>query len=201
MIRLWGIVLALLLVVGCATSQPHYTLRHPGMGYMEFLDRAELQVMEKFPQWYVLDVNRELNFDEQNGRFASVKKQEDGTFTMYIYESSWDLCTVEDLALVLLHEYVHVKIWDDLEESIEDEFCRAAVHELTAYRVELNQTKIKGTGAMIFGTRYGYAHNYSMATMYCPKELIQEFAEPSKGSLYGDFDRNSSGQTFQPHVR
>lgn len=174
--RIWMI---LLLIVGCATSSapPQYTLRHPDMNYLEFLSRADAKVAGKFPQWYVKDISRELDFEEQNGMFASVEKQEDGTFVMYIYEGSWDLCTVEDLALVLLHEYVHAKIWDSLEE-MPNELCREVIHELTAYGVELNQTKIKGTSAMRYGTRLGYDYNYALAQSYCSEELIKDFPKP-----------------------
>lgn len=173
------ILMILLLTVGCATSSvsPNYTLRHPSMGYFEFLSRAEAKVAEKFPQWYMKDINTELEFEEQNGRFASMERQEDGTFVMYIYESAWDLCTVEDLALVLLHEYVHAKIWANLKE-IPDDLCRAAIHELTAYGVELNQTKIKGTGAMRNNTRLGYVYNYAKAQSHCSEELVKNFPKP-----------------------
>lgn len=144
--RLWGIIVALLLVGGCATWQPHYTLRYPDMTYFEFLSQADALVAENFPQWYTKNVQKELRFGKLNGRYASIKEEKNGTLVMFIYKLSWDLRTVEDLASVLLHEYVHIKIWNDLEDQIPGDdvavWCRAAVHEMTAYGTELRQTRI-----------------------------------------------------------
>jgi len=152
------------------------------MNYTEFLARAEKMVAEKYPEWYVEGIQRALVFNNPDIRFASVSKQEDGTFVMYIYEQSWDLCTVEDLASVLLHEYVHIKIWNDLEDQIPGDgvaaFCRAAVHEMTAYGTELRQTRIKTTSAMRSSTRMGYALAYGEGSMYCSSEIMKGFSRP-----------------------
>ena len=110
-------------------------MRGPDMTYTEFLALAEEKVEENFPQWHVKDVEKDLRTNEQAMKYASVTRKEDGTFVMTLFEPSWDLCAVEDLALVLLHEYVHVRIWDTLNEVSPNPFCRTALHELTAYRV------------------------------------------------------------------
>jgi len=153
------------------------------MNYSEFIARADLMVANTFPEWYVEGIRQELVF-KTDIRFAAVTKLEDGTFVMYIYEQARDLCTVEDLASVLLHEYVHAKIWDDLEERISgfifDDYCRSAIHEVTAYGVELGQKKIRTTGAMRMGTWLGYALHYNRAEIFCPEDLIKDFPEPEE---------------------
>jgi len=173
---------ALLLMLGCASTtvvyEPLYTLRHPDMHYFEFIERADDMVKENFPEWYVEGIEWELAFEQVGSWFASVDEQEDGTLLITLYEQSWDLCTVEDLASVLLHEYVHVKIWFRLKEEIEDEFCRAAIHETTAYNVELTQTKLNVTPAMRFGTEFGYRFAYIKAMSYCPMEDYDYFPDP-----------------------
>lgn len=189
MIRHWFyiLLLALPLVVGCAqtsiTTVPEYTLRDPGMNYMQFLYKAEALIAENFPEWYVEDVKRELVFDNPDMRFASVSKEEDGTFIMHIFEMSWDLCTVEDLASVLLHEYVHIKIWDDLLDQIPGDtapanWCRAAVHEMTAYGTELQQRKVNVTAAMRMSTRMGYIMSYERGHVFCSSEIMEGFSHP-----------------------
>ena len=176
----------LLLMWGCteAPNPPTFTMRQPDMNYLEFLSRAEALVEENFPEWYVEGIRRELEFDNPSSNFAEVYEEDDGTLVMAIYELSWDLCAVEDLASVLLHEYVHVKIWDELKEKIPDEFCQIAIHELTAYSVEMNQRKIRTTGAMRRGTRFGYSLAYIQARVFCPQEIIKDFQKP-KVHLYG----------------
>jgi hypothetical protein len=178
------VLLALLLLSGCAyiSPTPQHTLRVPSMQYAEFLARGDAMVKEKFPEWYVEGVTQELVFDPDI-RYASVIQLEDGTFIMYIYEMAWDLCTVEDLASVFLHEYVHVKIWNDLEEEIPGlllAWCRMSVHELHAYKVELEQTKIKVTSAMRMGTWLGYVLNYNKAQTFCPDRFIEDFPKPEE---------------------
>jgi hypothetical protein len=148
------------------------------MHYAEFIERADDMVKENFPEWYVEGVEKELASEQIGSLFASVDVQEDRTLMITLYEMSWDLCTVEDLASVLLHEYVHAKIWFDLEEEIEDEWCRAAMHEVEAYTVELTQTKINVTPAMRFGTEFGYRFAYIKAMSYCPRETYIDFPDP-----------------------
>jgi hypothetical protein len=148
------------------------------MHYAEFIQRADDMVKVNFPEWYVEGIVRELAFEQVGSLFASVNIQEDGTLRITLYEMSWDLCTVEDLASVLLHEYVHVKIWFRLAEEIEDDFCRAAIHEVTAYTAELTQTKMNVTPAMRAGTEFGYRFAYIKAMGYCPMEEYDYFPDP-----------------------
>lgn len=179
----------LLLMWGC-TEPPcpaSFTMRQPDMNYLEFLSRAEELVEENFPEWYVAGIKREMEFDNPSSNFAQVYEEDDGTLVMAIYELSWDLCAVEDLASVLLHEYVHVKIWDELKEKIPDDpRCNILVHELTAYSVELNQIKIRTTGAMRRNTQVGYDLAYIKAKAFCSQELIKDFPKP-KVYFYGQY--------------
>jgi hypothetical protein len=148
------------------------------MNYLEFIARADLMVKKLFPEWHVEGTPIGVDFAEMGVRFADVSRLEDGRLAINIYEHGWDLATVEDLASVLLHEYVHVTIWDDLEETIEYDFCRMAVHEVTAYGVELRQTKLTVTEGMRSSTQIGYNQAYSEASVYCPPEMVEEFEDP-----------------------
>jgi hypothetical protein len=148
------------------------------MNYIEFLARADLMVEKAYPEWYVEGVGVAVSFDDAGRHFASTHKLDDGTFAIKVYELAWDLCTVEDLASVLLHEYVHVKIWNELELEIPEPWCNVAVHELTAYEVESTQTKINVSKSMRVITQMGYNLSYAKGANSCPSELIEQFPAP-----------------------
>jgi hypothetical protein len=148
------------------------------MNYLEFLARADIMVEKAYPEWYVEGVGIAVSFDDVGKSFASTHKLDDGTFVIKIYELSWDLSTVEDLASVLLHEYVHVKIWNRLEIEIWNPWCNLAIHELTAYEVELTQTKLNVSKIMRVLTQEGYNLSYAKGADTCPSELIEQFPPP-----------------------
>ena len=127
---------------------------------------------------YVADVKKELFPRMDDPRYASVSKDEDGTLVMTVYGPSWELCAVEDFALVLLHEYTHVVIWDRLEASIPNLGCRSAVHELFANQSELDQVQIQGTLTMRRGTYFAYVNYYHQAQSYCLPGVIDLFPKP-----------------------
>lgn len=168
----------LVVVMGCLSVSPSQTIRDPQMNYLEFIARADLMVQKLFPEWYVEDTPIGVSFEEFGLRFADVTRLPDGRLAINIYSEGWNLATVEDLASVLLHEYVHVRIWDELEESIPEAWCRSAVHELTANRVELNQTKINVTEGMREATRIAYSEAYEQGLFYCFSEIMKDFPIP-----------------------
>jgi hypothetical protein len=76
---------------------------------------------------------------------------------------------------------VHVKIWNDLKRDFPfNLWCRSAVHELTAYGVELEQTKINVTSGMRASTRIGYALAYTRGSIYCSSETLEGFPKPGE---------------------
>ena len=174
------LLLILLLILGCAGPPPPTccTIRDPSVTSAEFFEMADAMVRDNFPQWYSPDVKKELLFYREAARYASVNKIEDGTLVMSIYKPSWDLCAVEDFALVLLHEYTHVVIWDRLKETIQNPDCRAAVHELFANQAELYQGQIRATPPMRQLAHFAYAKHYRLAQAYCSEGTVDIFPEP-----------------------
>jgi hypothetical protein len=149
------------------------------MNYLEFIARADLMVKNLYPEWYVEGTPIGVDTEEAGIRFATVSELEDGSLAINIYEYGWNLAVVEDLASVLLHEYVHVKIWNDLKRDFPiNIWCRSAVHEMTAYGVELEQTKINVTSGMRASTRIGYALAYTRGSLWCPNEILEDFPKP-----------------------
>jgi len=138
-------------------------------------------VKKKFPEWYVEGTPFERNFEQIENRYASAHKLEDGTFLIVLYDKGLDLTTIEDLASVLLHEYVHVTIWNDLEEAIPEEDCNSAVHEMTAYGVEIEQTKIQVSQHLRDSTQYGYDLNYLRGVVFCSADIMADWPWPKLG--------------------
>jgi len=173
--RLYGVLLALLVMIACHNDPvPEVTLRTPEMTNFEFLTLAEKKIEENFPQWYVKDINTVLLFNSPpwaSDLFASVNKRPRIPLTMVIYAASWELTTVEDFASVLLHEYVHVTMWERLEAEIPDEDCRSAAHEVIAYTIEMEQDKFKVSDTMKRSTKFEYYLYNIDLQMYCPVDF------------------------------
>lgn len=181
LMRRLAVSLLLLLVMGCSSIAPpaySFTIRHPQMNYMEFIARADLMVENLFPEWYVEGTPIGVDTEQIGITFASVQRLPDGRLAIELYPHGYHLATVEDLASVLLHEYVHVRIWDELETTILNPLCNAAVHEIMAYGVELAQTKLTVTDGMKSATRIGYELAYSRATVYCYEHIMKDFPLP-----------------------
>lgn len=158
------------------------------MNYMEFIARADLMVKELFPEWHVEGTPIGVNTEEVGVRYATTSRLMDGRLAIEIYPYGYRLAVVEDLATVLLHEYVHVKIWDELEKSIPTDteassLCKASVHEIMAYGVELDQDRLTVTEGMRDETLTQYRVYYVQGTSYCPTELMKIFPLPEGYSL------------------
>jgi hypothetical protein len=185
MVKRLAIVLALM--AGCVFISSALPISqsnlHLGMRYTEMVAQADAMVEKKFPEWYVEDIPFERNIDISPTLFASAYKTADGTFLITLYDLSLNLKTVEDLASVLLHEYVHVKIWNDLEKAIPEKECNDAIHEMTAYGAEVEQTRIQVSPMMRASTQIGYNMNYFMGIVSCPIDIMVDFPFPSGGWL------------------
>ncbi len=171
------LALVLLLVLGCSFTGN--TLQRSSMGPFEFIARADIMVEKNFPEWYVEGTPYMVSLEETDN-LAAAFKYEDGTFLIVLYEDALNLPLVEDLATTLLHEHVHVKIWDDLEEDATGELCQGAVQEMTAYRVELEQTKIQVSRNMRDSIQDWYNTYYFYGVIACPAEIIKNFPRPKR---------------------
>ena len=181
MVKRFAIVLALM--AGCVFISSALPISqsnlHLGMRYTEMVARADTMVENKFPEWYVEDVPFSRNIDTSTNHFASAFRSDEGTFHITLYDLALNLKTVEDLASVLLHEYVHVKIWNDLEKAIPEEECNSAVHEMTAYGVEIEQTRFPISQSLRLSSQIGYNMNYFMGIVSCPIDIMVDFPFPT----------------------
>lgn len=167
----------LALMVGC-TYVSNYTLRDSSIDDIKFLALADEKVANEFPQWYSEEVEKKIEIFPSDNRFAGVVEKKNGDLVIRIFPTMQTLRTVDDVALVLLHEYVHVKLWYKLDALPVDPICLLSIHELFALNVELTQTKLKATTKMLKSTKSQYASNYRIVRIFCPKGLINYFEAP-----------------------
>jgi hypothetical protein len=115
------ITIGLLIAINCASPprakrlEPHapFTLRAIGMGPLEFIEAADQIVQSKTPQWWVGPdiVKTHIAFGMLDN-YATTYRDNNSEVNIVIGRPALVLSTVEDLAMVLLHEYTHIKIYE-----------------------------------------------------------------------------------------
>ena len=121
-----------------------YTIRHPDMEPLEFTLLAHEMVKDRVPEWLAQGIHIQVAPRAQGGdRYAQTWQDENGKMHIRLFASALHLATVEDLAHILLHEFVHAIKWDDIAamdldpNAQEDEphWCTMYHHELWANRI------------------------------------------------------------------
>ena len=116
-----GLLLIITLTLGCVTLEPNYsfTLRSTDMSDEEFVEAAAAIVLVNTPEWYVApdgpDVRlilKTVHFER--GYYATTRRMSTSSYLIFIESDGLSLKTIEELAAVLLHEYVHVKTWNSI---------------------------------------------------------------------------------------
>ncbi len=172
------LILITLLTLSCACP-PSYTLRHVNMGYAEFMRRAQNMVKEKVPQWYQEDIKIDLDYEDLSAYGHTIETKE-GEIIIIISGLALRLSLVEDLAEVYLHEYVHAKIWRQLEVEISDDYCLSAMHEVHANYVVLTDGVVLDYHPLVKqGVINLYARAHNDARNGCPRKIVEQFPEPA----------------------
>ena len=120
-----------------------YTIRHADMEPLEFTVLAHSMVAERVPEWLAKGVHIQVDPRAQGNRYAQTWPDKNGQMQIRLFASALRLATVEDLAHVLLHEFVHAIKWDDIEamnldpnaQDGELHLCTTYHHELWANRI------------------------------------------------------------------
>ena len=142
------ITIGLLIAVNCASPprakrlEPHapFTLRAIGMSPLEFIAAADQIIQSKAPKWWVgpNNVTIHVTFGMLDN-YGTAYREANGKTNIIIGRPALVLSTVEDLAMVLLHEYVHIKIWEAVYANPELEHLSL---ECQFYRDEMWANKI-----------------------------------------------------------
>jgi len=177
--------LLILFLSGCFSfntpTTPCWTEKHPEEGAQEFISEAMWGIRDKFPQWYQEDVTvRALGENQDEGkRMALTKVNLRGQPYITIVQGGLDLCEVSSMEYVLLHEYVHAKIWKRLETEIEDEECLIIRHELEAYLVNLQTyEELQYHPTLQLNAALLYADFYRKAEEFCAEKIHEDLPHP-----------------------
>lgn len=181
-------VLAAVCIFACTDTSPPtppnhevnapFTVRRVGMKTVAFVKLADDLILSKAPRWYNPDTKIHLNFDT-NKNFATTIVTINGTLNIVLERHALVLATVEDMAAVLLHEYVHVESWDyvytvgelaSFETEEYKEGCLNALAEMLANKVVVEMYYVIGYGrVMLQHQTFLYQENYVYAKEHkCP---------------------------------
>ena len=172
--------LALLLALGCGPQAPCWTSTHPEEGYIEFVSGAVELVRDKFPEWYNAETPVGVDLKDKDNLAYAIQVGGQETVIINVTQKALDLCTQEDLASILLHEYVHVALWDEIN-AIADPASRCSHirHELKANLTTAFAYDELGYSIRMLAMALNlYEHYYFEALVYCEDAIFEDMPAP-----------------------
>ncbi len=167
----------------CHTDSRTYSIRTPDMDYYDFLRAADAMVLATVPDWYVVGTP-ELPVILQASpnllrRFGEAWIDDQGVYHVVIGRLGLMLSTVEDLASIVLHEYVHVLEWEKIEAQPWSDNCKSARQELVANKVVIEHYTVLGyTPHMLENSFILYAQAEALAMLnQCPAEVTSDLPD------------------------
>jgi len=162
-----------------------YTIRHPDMEPLEFTMLAHEMVKERVPEWLAQGVHIKVDPRARGTLYGETWPDEHGQMHIRLFASALHLATVEDLAHVLLHEFVHAIKWDYIEalnldsnaEEGEMHWCTMYLHELWANRIVIESfPRLRYSPQMLNRALSLYREHLSRAKASdCPVETYEGF--------------------------
>lgn len=155
-----------------------YTIRTPDMDYYDFLRAADAMVLAAVPEWYVegtpeTPIIMQASPNLLQRRYGEAWLDEQGVYHVRIGRLGLMLSIVEDLASVVLHEFVHVIVWEEIEAQDWSENCMSARQELMANKIVIEHYILLGyTPYMLENSYRLYARAQFKAQVNgCPAEV------------------------------
>lgn len=160
---------------------PCWTSHHWGQGYNQFIKQAVNKVKHKFPQWYNPKTKIMINTTNTltNNNIAYTYQPDGKTIVIELTFQALKLCTTDDLSSVILHEFVHVKLWNSIRKKFPKQPCNNIRHELMA-----NLTVIKAYDQLQKSKEIHnltiklYNHFYIKAVERCSPNVYQDLSSP-----------------------
>jgi hypothetical protein len=153
------------------------------MSYFDAMRAGDELVLAAAPEWYV-EGTTELPVIMQASpnllsRYGEAWIDEQGVYHVVIGRLGLMLAIIEDLASVILHEFVHVILWDEIEAQDWSDECKYARHELIANKVVIEHyLKLGYTPYMYKNARTLYAKAKAKALLFqCPAEIMSDMPE------------------------
>ncbi len=167
----------------CRDDSDTYTIRTPDMDYYDFLRAADAMVLAAVPDWYVVGTPEMPVIMHASPnllrKFGEAGVDDRGVYHVVIGRLGLMLATVEDLATVVLHEFVHVILWEEINARDWSENCKNARQELIANKVVIEHYfKLGYTSHMLGNSRRLYAKAKASALLnQCPAEVMSGMPE------------------------
>jgi hypothetical protein len=165
-------------------SGKKYTIRTPDMDYYDFLRAADAMVLAAVPEWYVvgtpeLPIIVQASPNLLQSRYGEAWRDDQGVYHVRIGRLGLMLATVEDLASVMLHEYVHVLSWEGIEGQPWSENCMSARQELMANKIVIEHYILLGyTPHMLRNSYTLYSQAQFKALLnQCPAEVTSDLPD------------------------
>jgi hypothetical protein len=153
------------------------------MDYYDFLRAADAMVLAAVPDWYVVGTP-EMPIIMQASpnllrRYGEAWVDDQGVYHVVLGRLGLMLATVEDLASVVLHEFVHVISWEEIRSQNWSDNCHSARQELMANKVVIEHYHILGyTPYMLENSRKLYAQAQALSLLnQCPPEVMNDMPE------------------------
>lgn len=182
------LLFALLFALPANTAEPHvcndtYTLRTPDMTYYDSIRAGDELVLAAAPEWYVegtpeMPIIVQANPDLLR-LYGEAWLDDQGVYHVAIGRLGLMLSTIEDLASVLLHEYVHVIAWEEIEAHDWSDNCKSVRQELLANKVVIEYYhKLGYTQYMLNNSRNLYAEAKAKGLLnQCPADVTSGMPE------------------------
>lgn len=161
----------------------NYTIRTADMSYYDSMRAGDELVLAAAPEWYVegtpeLPVIMQANPDLLSS-FGEAWIDDEGIYHVVIGRSGLMLAIIEDLASIILHEFVHIISWEEIEAQDWTDNCKSARHELIANKVVIEHyLKLGYTPYMYRNARTLYAKAKAKALLnQCPAEVLSDMPE------------------------
>lgn len=182
------LLFALLLALPATTAEPQvcndtFTIRTPDMSYYDSMRAGDELVMAAAPEWYVEGTQEMPIIVQANPDLLSLYGEawvdEQGVYHVVVGRLGLMLATIEDLASVLLHEYVHVIAWEEVEAEEWSENCKSVRQELIANKVVIEHYhKLGYSPYMLSNSRTLYAQAKAKGLLnQCPAEVMSGLPE------------------------
>ena len=139
----------------------------------EFVEAANKIIFQRAPEWYAPathPLHMRLSWHD-TGRYARMGRLDDGTYAISVDRAALALPVIEDMAHVLMHEYIHVKVWEVVYGTDFTKVCKELRSEMIANRVMIEEYHSIGyRKALLNQAVHLYAKSRSQARTECPSE-------------------------------
>ncbi len=161
-----------------ACDNNSYTIRTADMSYYDSMRAGDELVRIAVPEWYVegtpeVRVIMQASPDLMKS-YGEVWRDDQGIFHVVIGRLGLGLAVIEDLAAVILHEFVHIITWDETNAQDWTDNCKLARQELMANKVVIQHYIRLGYTPYIYeNSHILYSEAKAMAVLFeCPAEVL-----------------------------